>query len=122
MTLLLRNVQRFRGGLVFKAHRPLYHSTLDLSVIKMKKKTPQISKERDGGCVGGQVVESPSQNPNPKSPKPENRGRTTPESWKGFAKSQSPLRLVVSKVILRVETDYAFQDSGVGPDGSEVGS
>ena len=33
-----RNVQRFRGGLVFKAHRLLYHSTLGLRVIKKKKK------------------------------------------------------------------------------------
>ena len=32
-----RNVQRFRGGLVFKAHRLLYHSTLDLRVIKRKR-------------------------------------------------------------------------------------
>ena len=32
--LLHRNVQRFRGGLVFKAHRLLYHSTLGLRVIK----------------------------------------------------------------------------------------
>ena len=32
----VRNVQRFRGGLVFKAHRPLYHSTLGLRVIKKK--------------------------------------------------------------------------------------
>jgi len=28
---------RFRGGLVFKAHRLVYHSTLGLSVIKKKK-------------------------------------------------------------------------------------
>jgi len=35
--LLYRNVQRFRGGLVFKAHRLLYHSTLGLRVIKKKK-------------------------------------------------------------------------------------
>jgi len=32
--LLYRNVQRFRGGLVFKAHRLLYHSTLGLRVTK----------------------------------------------------------------------------------------
>jgi len=31
-------VQRFRGGLVFKAHRLLYHSTLGLRVIKQKGK------------------------------------------------------------------------------------
>ena len=31
--LLHRNVQRFRGGLVFKAHRRLYHSTLGLRGI-----------------------------------------------------------------------------------------
>jgi len=32
------NVKRFRGGLVFEAHRLLYHSTLGLRVIKKKKK------------------------------------------------------------------------------------
>ena len=32
-----RSVQRFRGGLVFKAHRRLYHSTLGLRVIKKKR-------------------------------------------------------------------------------------
>ena len=31
-------MNRFRGGLVFKAHRLVYHSTLDLRVIKKKKK------------------------------------------------------------------------------------
>jgi len=30
----LRTVQRFRGGLVFKAHRLLYHSSIGLRVIK----------------------------------------------------------------------------------------
>jgi len=32
----------FRGGLVFKAHRLLYHSTLGLRVIKKKKKSSLI--------------------------------------------------------------------------------
>ena len=36
--LLHRNVLRFRCGLVFKAHRLVYHSTLGLRVIKKKKK------------------------------------------------------------------------------------
>ena len=36
--LLHRNVQRFRGGLVFKAHRLFGHSTLGLRVIKNKRK------------------------------------------------------------------------------------
>ena len=31
-------MEQFRGGLVFKAHRLLYHSTLGLRVIKKKKK------------------------------------------------------------------------------------
>ena len=35
---LYRNVQRFRGGLVFKAHRCVYHITLGLRVMKKKKK------------------------------------------------------------------------------------
>ena len=35
--LLYRHVRRFRGRLVFKAHKLLYHSTLGLRVIKKKK-------------------------------------------------------------------------------------
>jgi len=31
------HILRFRGGLVFKAHRHLYHSTLGSRVIKKKK-------------------------------------------------------------------------------------
>jgi len=34
--LNLRNVKRFRGGLVCKAHRLVYHSTLGWRVIKKK--------------------------------------------------------------------------------------
>ena len=41
--LLDRNVQWFRGGLVFKPHRLLYHSTPDLRVIKKKKKKEQLN-------------------------------------------------------------------------------
>ena len=37
-----RNVERFRGGLVLKAHRWLYHSTLGSRVIKKKKMTAEI--------------------------------------------------------------------------------
>ena len=32
-------MNRFRGGLVFKAHRLVYHSSLGLRVIKKKKKS-----------------------------------------------------------------------------------
>ena len=35
-----RNLKRFRGGLVIKAHRLLYHSTLGLRVIKRREKKP----------------------------------------------------------------------------------
>ena len=35
---LRRNVKRFRGGLVFKAHRLVYHSTLGLRVMNRRKK------------------------------------------------------------------------------------
>ena len=38
MIEVYRNVQRFRGGLVFKALRLVYHSTLGLRVIQKKKK------------------------------------------------------------------------------------
>ena len=43
--LLCRNVKRFRGGLVFKAHGLLHHSTLGSRVIKVK---------RQGGNESGQ--------------------------------------------------------------------
>ena len=33
-----RNVQRFRGGLVFEAHRLVYHSTLGVRAIEKKKR------------------------------------------------------------------------------------
>ena len=35
--LFQKKLQRFRGGLVFKAHRLLYHSTLGSRVIKKKE-------------------------------------------------------------------------------------
>ena len=38
LNLRYRNVQRFRGGLVFKAHRLVYHSTLGLRVMKKKRR------------------------------------------------------------------------------------
>jgi len=40
---LHRTVQRFRGGLAFKAHSFVYHSTLGLRVIKKKKKVGNVS-------------------------------------------------------------------------------
>ena len=51
--------QLFRGGLVFKAHRLLYHSILDLRVIK-KKKSSSVSflrsaAEREGNKLKGFV-------------------------------------------------------------------
>ena len=40
------HVQRFRGGIVFKAHRLLYHSTLGLRVIKKKTKVTYVKRLR----------------------------------------------------------------------------
>ena len=48
--LLYKNMQRFRGGLVFKAHRRLYHSTLGLRVIKKKKHGRQLEFQRSDKC------------------------------------------------------------------------
>jgi len=44
--LLRRTVKRFRGGLVFKAHRRLYYSTLGLRVIKKKTISTQRTTQR----------------------------------------------------------------------------
>ena len=49
--LLHRNVQRFRGGLVFKAHRLLYHSTLGLRAIKKKKTETELGHTAGSDCV-----------------------------------------------------------------------
>ena len=53
--MLDRNVERFRGGLVFKAHRLLYHSTLGSRVIKKKKKIhkPDSGEHQHKGLVFG---------------------------------------------------------------------
>jgi len=40
-------VQRFRGGLVFKAHRLLYHSTLGLRVIKKRRRRLTETQRRN---------------------------------------------------------------------------
>ena len=51
--------RRFRGGLVFKAHRLLYHSTLDLRVIKKKKKDETAVRWRNSlrvRCMPGFVA------------------------------------------------------------------
>ena len=47
-----RFVKWFRGGLVFKAHRLVYHSTLGWRVIKKKKKVEVL---RDGREPPGQT-------------------------------------------------------------------
>ena len=40
--MLSRNVQQFRGGLVFKAHKLLYRSTLGSRVIEKKMKLTPV--------------------------------------------------------------------------------
>ena len=47
--VLSRNVERFRGGLVSKAHRLLYDSTLGSRVIMEKRDAaPARARRRDG--------------------------------------------------------------------------
>jgi len=45
-------VKRFRGGLVFKAHRLVYHSTLGLTVIKKKKKVTRSANAHGTSTSG----------------------------------------------------------------------
>ena len=47
----VRDVQRFRGGLVFKAHRLLYNSTLGLRVIE--KQEEKVWSFESGSDRGG---------------------------------------------------------------------
>ena len=47
-----RIVQRFRGGLVAKAHRLVYHSTLGLRVIiKKKKRREHVTSQEAAGSI-----------------------------------------------------------------------
>jgi len=55
------NVQRFRGGLVVKAHRLLYHSTLGLRVIKKKKRRSGETAETELGDEMSECVANWSQ-------------------------------------------------------------
>jgi hypothetical protein len=41
MTCLLRNMKRFRGRLIFKAHTLVYHSTPGLRAIKKEEMSQQ---------------------------------------------------------------------------------
>ena len=48
-------MQRFQGGLVFKAHRLLYHLTPDLRVIQRKKKVTVEDSGDELGALGRQL-------------------------------------------------------------------
>ena len=58
--LVERNMKWFRGGLVFKAHGPLYHSTLGSRVIKREERSRQ--SRPDSGLVlsnfGGESLQN----------------------------------------------------------------
>ena len=41
-------MKRFRGGIVFEAHRLVYHSTLGLRVIKKKREDPTADLSLQG--------------------------------------------------------------------------
>jgi len=44
--------QSFRGGLVFKAHRLVYHSNLDVGVMKEDIRRRVTKRLKGGGHVG----------------------------------------------------------------------
>jgi len=57
-------VKRFRDGLVFKAHRLVYHSTLGLRVIKKKKKI-RVWDLTTEECLGMMAGHALAVNPHP---------------------------------------------------------
>jgi len=54
---LRRNVKQFRTGLVFKAHRLLYHSTPGSRVIKKKKKKKHLGRRLDSDETSREVTD-----------------------------------------------------------------
>jgi len=69
-------LKRFRGGLVFKAHRLVYHSTLALRVIKKKGGEEGMEQEPSDREVLTSNPKPQTWNPKPENgnpnPKPEN--------------------------------------------------
>ena len=49
------NLERFQGGLVFKAHRLSHHSTLGSRVIKKKRGLVARTGQTRGGGVGSSI-------------------------------------------------------------------
>jgi len=70
-------VKWLRGGLVFKAHRLLYYSTLGLRVIKKKKKESWTRMQVVAGdklvVYGGMGESKYNPKPDTRKPKPENQ-------------------------------------------------
>jgi hydroxymethylglutaryl-CoA reductase (NADPH) len=99
--LLRRNVEPFRGGLVFRAHRLLYHSTLGSRVIKKsKKKKKKGFQPHRLQAVRRSLLLGPLQTRNPKpkarNPKTETRNpklgnrKTKPEIWNSKTETRKP--------------------------------
>jgi len=54
-------MEKFRGGLVFEAHRLVYHSTLGLRVIKKKRRPPNGGVPRSQPrCAGSPRTAPPT--------------------------------------------------------------
>ena len=66
-------MQRFRGGLVFKAHRRVYHSTLGLRVIKKTRRRKHI-RAQDRAAANGETESGPLRAHNL-------RGQQMPSPW-----------------------------------------
>ena len=53
---ILHDEKRFRGGLIFKADRWLYHSTLGSRVIKKKKRVDFTRRDLCAGSLGSALA------------------------------------------------------------------
>ena len=84
---------RFPGGLVFKAHRLLYHSTLDLRVIKKKKKMGMMGGMQHGSMMG-------AMQPSPGSAPPKLKSR--------FLISQSAVFLISQSAVFMINRGQPF--------------
>ena len=121
-------MQRFRGGLVFKAHRLLYHSTLGSRVIKKKRrrctlrgsvncgvfsqkgKSTRLSRTKSGSVRCPSLPCPQTRNPKPgtRNPKPETRN-PKPEARNPKTENRKP----------KPETRYPIPDT---PEALLVGS
>jgi len=115
-----RNVKRFRGGLVFKAHRLLYLSTLGLRVINKRREEKKVGVQVLGGRVpqGAQISVSLWRGAHLSHAIPWEKlfiKRIIKRIYKEFLPRSLPQSLIMLVIVQRLCSRLCWQESGWSP-------